>query len=219
MQPASALPIRVMLADDNRYFRDGVRAALQAASMVQWVCEAATGEEAVRVVHECKPHVVLIGLNMPGLDGIETTRRILKELPGMGVILLTISEDTDSVIAALRVGARGYLLRDAPVDELLRSIQAVAKGDALFGAAVAARLVSFVNKQSAPAVPLFPELTDREREILTLAAQGMSNAQIAEHGVLSVKTVRNHFSSILLKLAVTDRDAAIRSAKSAGLGS
>jgi DNA-binding NarL/FixJ family response regulator len=214
-----ALPIRVLLADDHRFFRDGVRALLQSVADLEVVGEAVNGEEAVAKAGDLRPDVILMDLQMPGLNGVEATRRILQAQPQTGVIVVTMFEDTDSVLAAMRAGARGYILKDADEEELMRSIRAVASGEALFGPAVAQRLLKYIADVTPRASQIaFPELTDREREVLALIAQGLSNQEIAERMGLSLKTARNHVSNILAKLQVADRAEAIARARAAGLG-
>jgi DNA-binding NarL/FixJ family response regulator len=214
-----ALSIRVLLADDHRFFRDGVRALLQSVADFEVVGEAVNGEEAVAKAGDLRPDVILMDLQMPGLNGVEATRRILQAQPQTGVIVVTMFEDTDSVLAAMRAGARGYILKDADEEELMRSIRAVASGEALFGPAVAQRLLKYIADVTPRASPAtFPELTDREREVLTLIAEGLSNQDIASRMGLSLKTARNHVSNILAKLQVADRREAIARARAAGLG-
>ena len=213
------MPIRILLADDHRFFRDGVRALLSGVPEFVVVDEAGNGEEAVSKAEQHRPDVVLMDLQMPGLTGVEATRRILRAHPQVGVIIITMFEDTDSVLAAMRAGARGYILKDADEDELLRSIRAVASGEALFGPAVAQRLLKYIS-EVAPSAPriAFPELTEREREVLALIAEGLTNYDIADRMSLSLKTARNHVSNILAKLQVADRSEAIARARAAGLG-
>ena len=189
--------LRILLADDHPVFRDGLRALLAAAPDVEVVAEAATGEEAVASTLELQPDVVVMDLHMPTLNGIEATRRIVTTSPHIAVLVLTMLEDDESVFAAMRAGARGYLLKGAGQDEILRGIRAVASGEAIFGPAIAARVLDYF---SAPRPPEpFPELTERERELLELIAQGKNNQEIARHFVLSPKTVRNHVSNIFTK--------------------
>lgn len=210
--------IRVLIADDHPVFRDGLRALLDSLPDAEVVGEAASGEEAVKMAINVQPDVILMDLQMPGINGIEATRTILRTAPHIGVLVVTMFEDDDSVFAAMRAGARGYLLKGADQKEILRAIRSVASGEAIFGPAIAQRLISFFANPSPP-VPsqLFPELTDREREILTRIAQGQSNTEIADHLVLSQKTVRNHVSNIFSKLQVADRAQAIVRAREAGL--
>lgn len=211
--------IRLIIADDHRFFRDGVRGVLQAVGGFEVVGEAANGEEAVEQAAALQPDVILMDLQMPGVNGIEATRRILRASPRTGVIVVTMFEDTDSVLAAMRAGARGYILKDADEEELIRSIRAVYHGEALFGPAVAQRLLNYLVDVTPRALPAtFPELTDREREVLALIAQGLSNQEIADRLTTSLKTARNHVSNILNKLQVADRSSAIARARAAGLG-
>ena len=212
-------PIRILLADDHPFFRDGVRLLLDSTEDTTVVGEANTGEEAVALAATTAPDVILMDINMPGLNGIEATRRIAAASPQVGILMVTMYDDDDSVFAALRAGARGYVLKGANQVELLRAIRSVAAGDAVFGPAIARRLIGYFSAPR-PSVPWqpFPELTDREREVLTLIAQGRSNAEITDRLFLSAKTVRNYISTIFSKLQVADRAAAIARAREAGLG-
>jgi DNA-binding NarL/FixJ family response regulator len=209
--------IRVLVADDHPLFRDGLRTLAALEPELELVAEAATGSEAVSLATELEPDVVVMDLHMPDLNGIEATRRIVEARPDVGVLVLTMFQDDDSVFAAMRSGARGYLLKGAGHDEVVRAIKAVAGGEAIFGPTIAERMIEFFAGPAQPPRP-FPELTDREREILELVAQGRSNAEIATHFVLSQKTVRNNVSSIFTKLRVADRAQAIVRAREAGLG-
>jgi DNA-binding NarL/FixJ family response regulator len=208
-------PIRVLIADDHPTFRDGLKLMIDAADDVEVAGEATTGAEAVVLATELVPDAILMDLQMPELNGIEATRQITAANPDIGVVVLTMFEDDDSVFAAMRAGARGYLLKGAQRDDILRAVRAIGSGEAIFGPAIAARLIDFFN---ATPRTLFPELTDREREILALIAAGKSNSAIADELVLSLKTVRNHVSNIFNKLQVADRAAAIEKAREAGLG-
>lgn len=211
--------IRVLIADDHPLFRDGLRVLLESADDVEVLGEATTGEEAVVVSLSLRPDVVLMDIKMPGINGIEATRRIVQAEPQVQVLMLTMLEDDDSIFAALRAGAMGYLLKGARQDEALRAIRAVANGEAIFGPAIAQRMAQyFAVRRPHSATILFPELTAREREILDLIAQGLSNAQIADHLVVSLKTVRNHVSNIFSKLQVADRAQAMDMARRKGLG-
>jgi DNA-binding NarL/FixJ family response regulator len=212
-------PTRVLIADDHTLFREGLRALLNSVPDTEVIGEAATGDEAIAQAVELQPDVILMDIQMPGVNGIEATRRILRTSPHIGVIVVTMFEDDDSVFAAMRAGARGYVLKGADQVEMLRVIRAVARGEALFGPSIAKRLMDFFAIPR-PAVPpqVFPELTDREREVLELIAQGHNNAEIAARLVLSPKTVRNHVSNVFSKLQVADRAHAIIRAREAGLG-
>jgi DNA-binding NarL/FixJ family response regulator len=215
--------IRILIADDHSLFREGLRALLMATPDVEVVGEAASGEETITQADALQPDVVLMDINMPGLNGIEATRRILHENPQIGVVVVTMLEDDASVFAAMRAGARGYVLKGAHHEEMLQVIRAVAGVQALFGPAIAVRLMNFfqsMGQKMKPALPdqAFPELSEREREILNLIAQGHNNTEIANRLVISPKTVRNHISSIFSKLQVADRAQAIVRAREAGLG-
>jgi DNA-binding NarL/FixJ family response regulator len=213
-------PLRILIADDHLLFRDGVRALLAAALDTELIGEAATGTEAVALASELQPDVVVMDLQMPELNGVEATRRIVQASPHVGVLVVTMFEDDGSVFAAMRAGARGYLLKGAKYDEMLCAIRAVGAGEAIFSPAIAARLMDYFATIRPPTAPqAFPELSEREREILELIAQGQKNADIADQLFLSPKTVRNHVSNILSKLQVADRTEAIIRAREAGLGS
>ena len=212
-------PIRILLADDHTLFRQGVRALLASVADIDLVGEGATGEEAVAQAGALQPDVILMDIKMPGMNGIEATRRILSEQRGIAIVVLTMLEDDDSVFAAMRAGARGYVVKGADEDEMLRVIRAVAGGAALFGPAIAERLMAFFSAAGPlPKARSFPDLTGREREVLGLIAQGHSNAEIAAHLFLSPKTVRNHISSIFEKLQVPNRAQAIVRAREEGMG-
>ena len=210
--------IRVLIADDHPVFRFGLKALLEAEAGMQVVGEARTGAEVLSLAEELRPDVILMDLNMPEVNGLEATRRILARQPEAGILVLTMFDD-DSVFAAMRAGARGYLLKGAEGAETVRAIRAVAHGQAIFSPAVAERVMHFLG-QARPAAGdvAFPELTEREREVLALVAQGLTNRAIAERLAISPKTVRNHVSSIFGKLQVADRAEAIIRARNAGLG-
>jgi DNA-binding NarL/FixJ family response regulator len=211
--------IRVLIADDHPLFRDGMRGLLGSLPDMEVVGEASSGEQAMELARELQPDVILMDIKMPGINGIEATREILHISPRISVLVVTMFEDDDSVFAAMRAGARGYLLKDSSGQEVGHAVRAVASGEAIFGAGVAQRLISFFNAPS-PAVSrrAFPELTEREEEILSLVAQGKSNQEIAKELFVSLKTVRNHVSNIFLKLQVADRAQAVIRAREAGLG-
>lgn len=216
--------IRIFIADDHTMFREGLRALFMALPDIEVVGEAANGTAAVAQVAALQPDVVLMDINMPELNGIEATRQILSVQPGMGIIMVTMLEDDASVFAAMRAGARGYVLKGAHHDEILQAIRAVATGQAVFGPAIATRMMDFFQGLNLPvsktgvAIQAFPELTEREREVLVLIAQGVSNKEIAEKLVISMKTVSNHITNIFGKLQVADRAQAIIRARDAGLG-
>lgn len=211
--------IRILIADDHTLFREGLRALLASVPDIEVVGEAASGQETLGKAGELQPDVILMDLQMPDLNGIEATRRILRAHPHIGIVMLTMFQDDDSVFAAMRTGARGYVLKGADQSVVLRAIRAAANGESLFSPEIAERLMHFFAnlKPTAPA-EIFPELTAREREILTLIAQGDTNADIAAKLTLSVKTVRNHVSNIFNKLQVADRVQAAIRAREAGFG-
>lgn len=209
----------MLIADDHPHFRQGLRALLHETAEIEVVGEAGDGEQAVALATELQPDVVVMDLHMPRLGGIEATRRILRTSPHIGILVLSMFEDDDSIFAALQAGARGYLPKGALKAEILRSIRAVASGEAIFGPAIARRLIAYFSGPRPAAPPdAFPELTDREREILGLVARHQTNPEIARQLDLSPKTVRNHVSNIFTKLQVADRAQAILRARSAGLG-
>jgi DNA-binding NarL/FixJ family response regulator len=210
--------VRVMVADDHPAFRTGLRQMLSGIADVELVGEADDGLAAVALAAQLQPDVVLMDLRMPGIDGIEATRRLLRVDPEVGVVVLTMFEDDDSVFAAMRAGARGYLLKGSEQDDILRAVRCIAAGDAIFGPGVAQRMMQYFATGSAPSRAAFPALTDREREVLELIAAGKGNAAIAHDLMLTLKTVRNHVSNIFGKLQVADRAAAIVKARDAGLG-
>jgi DNA-binding NarL/FixJ family response regulator len=210
-------PIRVLIADDHPVFRDGLRGLVERAPDLELAGEAETGVEAVELAGSARPGIVLMDLRMPEMSGIEATRRILEADPSVGVLVLTMSEDDESLFAAMRAGARGYIPKDADSEELLRAIRAAAVGEAIFGASIARRLMTFFASGGRSASP-FPELTEREHEILVLIAQGRSNSDIAHRLGITGKTVRNHVANVFAKLRVADRSQAIVRAREAGLG-
>ena len=211
--------VRVLIADDHPLFREGMRGRLDRVADIAVVGEAASGEEAVELAHKLEPHVILMDIKMPGLNGIEATREILRASPQIGVLVLTMFEDDDSVFAAMRAGAKGYLLKDSGGEGVVHAIRAVASGEAVFGPGVAERIIGFFSApRSAAPQRAFPELTEREEEVLSLVAQGKSNQEIARQLFVSLKTVRNHVSNILLKLQVADRAQAVIRARDAGMG-
>ncbi|MDX6276131.1 MAG: hypothetical protein QOJ72_259 [Nocardioidaceae bacterium] len=210
-------PIRVVLADDHPVVRSGLRALLESLPGYEVVAEATDGEAAVRETQLTTPDVVLMDIRMPGLDGIEATRRVRAAVPGTAVLVLTMFDDDDTVFAAMRAGAQGYLLKGAEQEEIDRAIRAVVAGEAIFSPGVAQRVLGYFAAPPAAADP-FPELTAREREVLDLVAAGRRNQAIADELFLSPKTIANHISSIFVKLAVADRSAAIVRARQGGLG-
>ena len=212
--------IRILVGDDHVIFREGLAALLNAAPNTTVIGEAGTGAEAVASAAALAPDIILMDIQMPDMNGIDATRRILAAHPEMRVIMLTMLEDDDSLFAAMRAGARGYILKGADKAEVLRTVAAVAQGQALFGPAIARRITSLFQKnvQVSTTVVAFPDLTEREREVLNLIAQGRSNHEIAQQLVVSGKTISNHISNIFSKLQVADRAQAIIKARRAGLG-
>ncbi len=216
-------PVRVLVADDHTLFREGLIAILSPEEGTEIAGEAADGEEAIAKATSLHPDVILMDIMMPKVNGIEATQRILQTSPKIGIIVLTMLEDDDSVFAAMCAGARGYILKGADKAEVLRTIRAVAAGEALFGPAIARRLTRFfgnvqASSQQTAVLKTFPELTEREREVLELIAQGRGNQEIASRLHISPKTVSNHISNIFGKLQVADRARAIVKARQAGLG-
>lgn len=211
-------PIRVVLADDHPVVRGGLRALLESIDGYEVVGEAVDGEGAVRETQLQRPDVVLMDVRMPGIDGLEATRRIRAAAPDTAVLVLTMHDDDDTVFAAMQAGARGYLLKGAEQGDIDRALRAVVAGEAIFGPGVAARVLDHFSRPAAQVEIPFPDLTDRERDVLDLVAAGKRNNVIADELGLAPKTVANHISSIFAKLAVTDRSAAIVRARDEGLG-
>lgn len=209
-------PIRVVLADDHPVVRAGLSALLGSMPDIEVVGIAADGRAAIKEVVLHRPDVALLDLGMPELDGFAATREIVRALPGVAVLILTMFDDDDSVFAAMRAGASGYVVKGAEQEDLARAIRAVAAGEAIFSPGVAQRVLKFLTTPATPADP-FPELTPRERDILGLLAEALPNAAIARRFGLSPKTVANHLSSIFAKLQVADRATAILRAREAGL--
>ena len=212
-------PIRILIADDHPLFRGGLRSLLESVADTEVVGEAATGTEAVQMARTLTPDVVVMDINMPDKNGIEATRQIVEETTNVHVLVMTMHDDDEAVFAALRTGARGYQLKGAAQAETLRAIRAVANGEAIFGPAIAARLQGYLTTPpTADPGDAFPQLTERELEVLHLLAKRLGNAEIAARLFLSQKTVRNYVSSILAKLHVADRAEARLLARAAGLG-
>ena len=211
--------IRVLIADDHAIVREGLRAVVGSEPDMRVVGEAKTGREAIELSAARRPDIVLMDIQMPAMNGIEATRRVLDANPDVGVVVLTMFEDDDSVFSAMRAGARGYVLKGAPPAEILKVVRAVAGGEAHFGPEIARRLTSFFSdpRPTSPEI-VFPELTEREREILGFIAKGHSNATIAARLFVSPHTVRNHITHIFAKLQVRDRAQAMLRAREAGLG-
>ena len=209
--------IRVVIADDHPAFRAGLRVLLQDSGL-DVVAEAADGPAAVDAVVEHRPDVALLDLQMPGLTGVEVTKRLQEVAPATRVLVLTMIEADETVLAAIRAGAWGYLLKGAGQEEIERAVRSVADGQVVYGAGVAERVMAFFTARSGAEVGPFPQLSEREREVLRFIAEGRANTEIARRLFLSEKTVRNHVSSIFTKLGVTDRAAAVARARDAGLG-
>jgi DNA-binding NarL/FixJ family response regulator len=214
-----ARPARILVCDDHPMFREGVRALIAAAPDLEIAGEADTGDTAIELARTVQPDVVLMDLQMPNRNGVEATRAIVQADPACVVLILTMFEDDSSVFAAMRAGARGYLLKGSGPDELLAAVRAAAHGEAIFSPQIARRLMDYFANLRPPAAPplAFPELTSREREVLTLVAQGRRNPDIARELFITVKTVTNHITNILTKLQVADRTEAILRARDAGL--
>lgn len=207
-------PLRVLVVDDHPLFRAGVAGLLDSVDDTEVVATAADGEAAVREATLCRPDVVLMDLNLPGTSGLEATRRIAKASPGSVVLVLSMLDDDESVLAAMRAGARGYVLKGAGQEELLAAIRSVAAGGAVFGAAVAGRMLAALD--APPPAPAFPGLTEREAQVLSLMAEGRDNREIAAELQVSAKTVANHVSHILTKLQARDRVDAVLRARDPG---
>jgi DNA-binding NarL/FixJ family response regulator len=212
-------PIRILIADDHPLFRDGMHGLLDSVADTEVVGEATTGDEAVSRAKSLRPDVILMDIKMPGINGIEATRTILASHPNIHILMITMLEDDESVFAAMRAGARGYVLKGANQAEILRAIRAVVNGEAIFGPGIAKRVLGFFAVAK-PTVPrrVIADLSEREMELLALMAQGRSNQEIAEQLGLTLKTVRNHVSNIFSKLQVADRAQAVIRAREAGLG-
>jgi DNA-binding NarL/FixJ family response regulator len=207
----------VLIADDHPLFRKGMCSLLESLPDFEVIGEAASGKVAIQQAADLQPDIILMDLQMPEGSGLEAIRTITSQSPNIRILVVTLFEDDDSVFAALRAGARGYLLKDAEEDEMVRAIRAVVNNEAIFSPAIANRVLRYFAGQPALPKTLFPGLTDRERDILKLLAQGDNNAKIAEKLMLSQKTVSNYVSNIFSKLQVTDRAQAIIKAREAGV--
>jgi DNA-binding NarL/FixJ family response regulator len=217
MSDAEGAPLRVLVADDHPIFREGLAAAIGSLDDVEVVGQAGNGAEAVAETLRLAPDVVVMDLHMPEMNGIEATRQLAESGSPAVVLVLTMLEDDESVFAAMRAGARGYLVKGAERRDIARALDAVSRGEVILGPAVASRaLTAFAG--TGPRQGPFPELTEREHEILDFVARGLTNPAIASRLVLSEKTVRNHVSNIFMKLQVGDRATAIVRAREAGLG-
>ncbi len=210
-------PLTILIADDHPVFRKGLRALLASMQDVELVGEATSGEEAIRLAEQHQPDVILMDLQMPGVGGLMAIRQIVQTSPHIRILVLTMFQDDDSVFAALRAGARGYILKDTDDEEITRAILSVGSGEAIFSPAIAERMMRFFSTRPALPASLFPELTESERNVLALMAQGVNNEEIARQLSFSQKTVRNYVSNIFSKLQVADRAQAIVKAREAGL--
>jgi DNA-binding NarL/FixJ family response regulator len=214
----SGTPTRVLIADDHPVFRDGLASLLEPLPGIEVVARASDGHEAVALAAEHAPDVIVMDVQMPGLNGIEATRQVVANRPQVGVLVLTMGEDDGTVLSALRAGARGYLRKGAEQDEIVRAIETVRGGGVVFGASLAGRIAEVLTPPPGATTRPFPELTERETEVLDRIAAGRNNGQIAAELFLSPKTIRNNVSSILAKLQATDRAEVIIRARDAGLG-
>lgn len=212
------MPLRVVVVDDHPLYREGLVTAMTAMAGVAVVGEAGDGAQAVEVAGRLLPDVVVMDLHMPVVNGIDATRQITSAHPTVAVLVLTMLEGDDSVFAAMRAGARGYLLKGADRAEIARALEGVAHGEVVFSSGIASRVLAFFAAAPVAALEPFPSLTEREREILDLVARGLTNAEIARRLVVSDKTVRNHVSNVFAKLQVAGRAEAVARARDAGLG-
>lgn len=211
-------PLRIMVVDDHPVFRMGLVALLSSLDGLEVVVQADSLATAIEAVETHDVDVVMMDLNLGNDSGVEATRELVRRRPELGVLVVTMVDDTDMVFAAMRAGARGYLLKGAGPVEIERALRAVAAGEVLLSPAIAAGAMAIFTGQQRRGPDPFPALTQREREVLELVAQGLDNRRIAHRLALSDKTVRNHLSTVLTKLGVADRAAAIAKARDAGLG-
>jgi DNA-binding NarL/FixJ family response regulator len=214
------MTLRVLLVDDHPLFRTGLRAALDSAEGIEVVAEADDAEQALPLARELAPEVIVMDLHLPGQSGIETIRVLTRDHPAIGVLVLTMSEDDDTLVAALRAGAKGYLVKGSGREEVLQAVRTVSMGGAIFSPHAAQRLTALLTEgtRATASQAAFPTLTTRERQILDLLARGYDNPRIARDLTLSDKTVRNHVSNLFAKLHAANRAEAIVKARNAGLG-
>jgi DNA-binding NarL/FixJ family response regulator len=214
-------PLRVVIADDHPVFRDGLARLLTELDGIEVVGVAANGRQALELARRLVPDVIIMDLRMPVLDGVEATRQITAAFPSVRVLVLSMFDDDELIVAAVRAGARGYLLKDADEDVIATALEGIARGEAIFGAGTASRMLDYVARAAVPrtdaAAYPFPQLTAREREVLDLVARGASNTVIARSLFLSPRTVRNYVSMIFSKMQVSDRGQAIAKARDAGI--
>jgi len=209
--------LTILIVDDHPVFRKGLRSLLASLPHMELVGEASNGAEAIRLAEQLQPDVVLMDLQMPGGGGLGAIREIVQTSPHIRILVVTMFQDDDSVFAAMRAGARGYVLKDMDDEDISRAILAIGSGEAIFSPAIAERLISFFSARPALPVEIFPDLTESERNVLKLMAQGANNDTIAQQLSFSTKTVRNYVSNIFSKLQVADRAQAIVKAREAGL--
>ncbi|WP_197277495.1 response regulator [Bacillus sp. FJAT-27245] len=210
--------IKVLVVDDHPLFREGIATLLQSTDEAELIGEATNGKEAIEMAERLNPNVILMDLNLPVLNGIDAIQLITRRKPQIGILVLTMFDDNDLVFAALKAGARGYLLKGANRTETLRAISAVSNGESIFSPLIASRLLSYFRTGQLKETVIFPELTERERHILELIVDGKDNPEIARKLGITLKTVRNHLSNIYNKLQVANRSEAIEQARNEGMG-
>lgn len=217
-EPANPSPVRVVIADDHPMFRFGLRAALAASPDLEVIGEAGDGAQLCQLVEQHHPDVALTDLEMPGMGGLSAIHTLSNRFPEVGVLVLTMHADDDALLGAVRSGARGYLLKGAERDEIIRAVLTVAAGGTVFGGDTGRRIAAHATRPRGLSDRVFPELTAREHDVLEQVAAGAGNHEIAARLVLSEKTVRNHVATILAKLGLRDRAAAVARARDHGMG-